>query len=470
MILIVMLSVTTVAFPSANPPWPATYNVTQSLIQMSVNASGYRTTPNLDAQFGITSYDWSNAKAVWAMETPMTCEEDLAKQAKITKDQGATHVFVYRNLVKALPWFSTVREKLLDPAYSGFFLSFDTSKDASSYHVDPCAAENATKCSFLYHDQEQTPQVPTTSNPNPDGKCPSTGCDCGPNLPCGEYVFDHSNGTMLREWLINEVILNAETSVGNGIIDGMFIDDFWCSDLLCQEHNNTLPICPCNDPTQGPSEMDSHAVQDMGLTDEKVREITINWMETMTYAKEALLQQKAYTWSLIEGQAYANAYPFTIDTSSMNATAQTDYCLKAMREACRPTSLWQHKPRLFGFAQNGTALTQVPVDIAAFLLIRGPYTYAGWGEWGMEWPIDNVPLPSEFFVDYGEPMAPCHELESTDGAKTGVFKREWTKAMIEFDCNSFTPSIQFSNGASGMAIGSQAFPYSFLRGGRVQLT
>ena len=41
------------------------------------------------------------------------------------------------NLVKALPWFHTVREKLLDPAYSGFFLKFDATQKGN-YSVPQC--------------------------------------------------------------------------------------------------------------------------------------------------------------------------------------------------------------------------------------------------------------------------------------------------------------------------------------------
>lgn len=50
----------------------------------------------------------------------MDCEERLLKQAEMTKAiNPSTNVFVYRNLVKALPWFTSVREKLDDPQYSG---------------------------------------------------------------------------------------------------------------------------------------------------------------------------------------------------------------------------------------------------------------------------------------------------------------------------------------------------------------
>jgi len=83
------------------------------------NSSGW-SSPERGGTFGIVSYDWSNAKAQWAAAKPMDCEERLVQQAVMTKTANpASHVFVYRNVVKALPWFTTVREKLDDPNYSG---------------------------------------------------------------------------------------------------------------------------------------------------------------------------------------------------------------------------------------------------------------------------------------------------------------------------------------------------------------
>ena len=81
---------------------------------------------------------------------------------------------------------------------------------------------NPPICSDYYHDQEQTPQHPTG-----DGSCKDA-CDCGAGLPCGEYLFDHRNGTMLQQWLVQEYILSSD-AVGNPNITGVFIDDYWCS-------------------------------------------------------------------------------------------------------------------------------------------------------------------------------------------------------------------------------------------------
>jgi hypothetical protein len=71
-----------------------------------------------------------------------------------------SHLRDYRNTIKALPFFTSVREKLSDPAYSGWFIKFKDYNGPSSnhsYHVPACTYE---KCSGLYHDQEETPEWP----------------------------------------------------------------------------------------------------------------------------------------------------------------------------------------------------------------------------------------------------------------------------------------------------------------------
>lgn len=211
--------------PSQNPPWPATYNMSMSSITMACNRSGWYNT-SIAAAFGITSFDWSNQKAEWAAAKPMDCEEKLVQQAERAHAANpATHVFSYRNLVKALPWFSTVRAKLEDPAFDGFFLKFKPGGafPNGSYHVPQCDNDyDPPLCTVFYHDQEQTPAVPSPANPDPDGKCVGR-CDCG-TIPCGEYLFDHRNGSMLQEWLLSEVILGPN-GLGSPAIDGFFIDE-----------------------------------------------------------------------------------------------------------------------------------------------------------------------------------------------------------------------------------------------------
>ena len=260
--------------PPTNPTWPATYNLSLSTISMSCNSTGW-SPPELGAQFGIVSYDWSNAKAQWAAAKPMDCEQRLREQARMTKAKNpATRVFVYSNIIKALPWFASVREKLDDPAFAGWFLKFDPQRLASNTTaVPPCATEDPKKCSVFYHDQGQTPAVPSATNRRPDGACTDGVCDCG-TQPCGEYLYDHRNSS-LRDFIVNEII-GGPYGLGDPAISGFFLDDGWCSDKVCQQrgcpHDAGYGCAGCKCAHgQGASEENARQMLDMGLTRSMLR-------------------------------------------------------------------------------------------------------------------------------------------------------------------------------------------------------
>lgn len=207
--------------PAQNPPWGASnYNMSLSSISMFCNSSGPLN--GVPAAFGIPSIDWSNEKKQWAASRPMDCSERLLSQALAIKEQNPlSRPFVYRNLVKALPWFTEVRVKLEDPQYSGFFLQFKPGGafPNGSYHVPNCDdAYSLPLCSDLYHDQSQSPAVPTPANPSPDGACVGK-CDCGA-VPCGEYLFDWRNGSMLLDWVISDVVFGP-TGLGHPDVAGV---------------------------------------------------------------------------------------------------------------------------------------------------------------------------------------------------------------------------------------------------------
>jgi len=91
----------------------------------------------------------------------MSCEETLLAQAAATHALNpAAKQFVYRNAIKALPWFTSVREKLEDRAWWGWFLPY---ANCTAHACGPNATQN------LYHDFEQTPRG-----------------DCGEGVECGE--------------------------------------------------------------------------------------------------------------------------------------------------------------------------------------------------------------------------------------------------------------------------------------------
>ena len=102
---------------------------------------------------------------------------------------------------------------------------------------------------------------------------------------------------MLREWLVADLIQTLQQShlrrqdddSDVGAIDGFFLDDYWCSDILCHETNdNPAYGCPCHDPFQGPTEVEHHVVQDTGWSDQDIYAMTLAWRETLTAMEEPL--------------------------------------------------------------------------------------------------------------------------------------------------------------------------------------
>ena len=255
------------------PHYKQTWDMQRSTIIMPCNKTG-PLDPAFFGQFGVVDVDWSNNKYAWANQHPMNSSGLMLEQAiSIHKtSQVGTKVWAYRNLVKALPWITAVRKKLEDPAYSGWFLSFDAEKLASNgTSMKPCDLNRPNPkplCSTLYHDQQETPEfVPGGNDTNTD-LCKGV-CDCGSVIPCGEYVFDHRNAS-LRKWLLEEYIGGPE-GIGAEAISGIFIDDRWT--------------------IRGPSEIDGHCVSDVGLSASDVQAMIAAWALNMAAVQQYIIQQ-----------------------------------------------------------------------------------------------------------------------------------------------------------------------------------
>ena len=219
------------------PKWKPTWDMMRSTVLYTCNNTGMHDVSHA-VKFGLVVYDWSNAKALWANAHPMNSEELLTKQAEmvLAADPGIPgeqpRVWVYRNTIKALNWYTSVREKLDDPAYAGWFVKFKDyqgPESNNSYHVPACDWYGNTtfppKCSGFYHDQEQTPEHAGGGSAYPvDGQCIDQ-CDCGATNPCGEYIFDHRNASF-GDWFVNEYMISAETLLHKPIPIGLgWLDD-----------------------------------------------------------------------------------------------------------------------------------------------------------------------------------------------------------------------------------------------------
>ena len=117
-----------------------------------------------------------------------------------------------------------------------------------------------------------------------------------------------------------------------------------CSDLLCKADPSTAG-CPCSDPVQGPTEVDRYSQADTGLTDKDIADLTLAWNETMGAVQRSLLSKRKYTWSLIYGQANANADPTLLERAT---------CAGQLREATLPGSRWERYANIVGLKVNAS--------------------------------------------------------------------------------------------------------------------
>ena len=266
------------------PPYPQTWALNRSTIIMPCNYSG-PTDPQSTVGWAYVDFDWSNWKGRgtadgWSKHQPMDCEELMVKQAAMTTAASpGTTVWIYRNFIKALPWFTLVREKITDPAYAAWFVKFNCSADdpLAGCHVPVCDENyDPPLCSPFFHDQEQTPGFP-----HGDGDCAAPACDVG-SVPVGEYLFDFRNanvsvnGRTFIDWYVNDFFFGP-TGGGNANVSGFELDDFWDA--------------------SGPSEMEAHAVADLGFTPADVQAMVdaFTWAKGLVY--EAIFARGKFDWT-----------------------------------------------------------------------------------------------------------------------------------------------------------------------------
>ena len=180
--------------PGQVPAWPASYAMNASSFVMLCASDGLMPA-NRTGGWAIVDVDWSNAKRVWAAAKPMDAEELLLQQAELIKSASpSTRVFVYRNSIKALPWFTTVREKLSDPAYAAWFMPFacnGTGQEESALAGAAAASAAGGEedgCSFVDnedYDQGASGPLPTVSAASPAECCAA----CGNYSGCWAATF-----------------------------------------------------------------------------------------------------------------------------------------------------------------------------------------------------------------------------------------------------------------------------------------
>lgn len=409
--------------PGVLPKMKQTWQMNLSTIIMPCNNTGY-TDPETTLGWGIVDFDWSNGKGTgpgdgWAKHKPMDDEEMLFKQVKMTTaaTKGTT-VWVYRNTVYGYPWYTDVRKILEDPAYEAWWFKF---KQEAPWTSKKCDSAQPTLCSDLYHSQEQSPGFP-----HGDGDCAAPGCDCG-KVPCGFYIWNHSstavvNGQTFQDWFIHSYVLNSVGS--SALVSGFFWDDVWNPE--CNIHDQVKNTC-----------------EDMGLTKADLVQLTKDYQANMAALRNATLDAGKFAWQML----WTGGPPDNIGGTGLGPLVTKGSCAADLRSLCNASSPAQTRAMAYGLDTNDPAtLPNLKQDLANFLLIRGPYAWLGHGWRGCS---RTYLFPPEFNVDYGEPtQGLCKET----APNSGIFMRDFSKASVKMDCNSYEGSITMKSVAATLQI------------------
>lgn len=437
--------------------WVPTYQMNESISLYWRNATGLEPAEFYDG-YGLVMFDWAHAAQDWInRESPMDNAAALSDQCAIIKARNPqTKCIVYRNSVIALNQHRHISSVLDDPAFTDFFLKFkpgatqtgpcwgitDPRQKGSPWdpiwptpviceailptdvHVPMCDKAVPTKCNRVhYFDQNQCPQVPgdNWSNNTMDVYqglvCNGSTCDCGAS-PCGEFLFNFSNPSMVDWWLLEH--MGGEQALDNEFVDGILTDDYW--------GNN------------GPSEIDSNMLVDMGMTNTDVAVMLADYQAAMdmlvnlTSTRNKFLSIMGYSGDSLSGLSSQNCAARLTNMCSINLPIFGHWYVVNYEYVQPPT---------YGINATNTLL-----DVAYFLLTRGPWAWIaggpmlGWhmSHWWTQGQARRIQFqtdlrPSEFNLDYGEPLCSCVQTSP------GVFVRQWTKANVTVDCNTLQGRI-----------------------------
>ena len=238
-------------------------------------------------------------------------------------------------------------------------------------------------------------------------------------MPCGFYVFNHSstavvNGQTFRDWFIHSYMIN---NVGaSPLVSGFFWDDVWNAE--CDIHDQMPRTC-----------------EDMALSKQDLVQLTADYQDNMEALRNATLAAGKFSWQMLWTGGDSNSMGSTCPTPLVQQAS----CASDLRALCAVDSPAQTRAMMYAFAPGGckgdpSQLTQFHQDLANFLLTRGEYAWLGHGWLGCS---RSYAFPAELNADYGQPMGLCAETS----AGSGIFRRQWSKAVVEMNCNSWTPTF-----------------------------
>eukprot|EP01087_Luapelamoeba_hula_P003456 TRINITY_DN1325_c0_g1_i1.p1 TRINITY_DN1325_c0_g1~~TRINITY_DN1325_c0_g1_i1.p1 ORF type:complete len:414 (+),score=35.17 TRINITY_DN1325_c0_g1_i1:113-1354(+) len=210
------------------------------------------------------------------------------------------------------------------------------------------------------------------------------------NEPVGQgdqFFWDFTN-PQAAQYFVNSILSTALDPA----VDGTFIDDV---EGVPEEHPNVQ--------------------RNTGMTDAQIASLVSATQATVDVLIKNLIAAGKYAW-----QAFGNE-------DGVTGGPSPSQCINWMRQYC--ASAMQSKPLMMQMDSSPANMNQT---VAAFLIVRPPAAWLGWG-----WESDTRQWNPISLLQPGTPSGLC--VEKTNG----VFTRQWSNGIASLDCNNWTARLPF---------------------------
>lgn len=174
----------------------------------------------------------------------------------------------------------------------------------------------------------------------------------------------------------------------------------------------------------GVSEEDAGFKNDTASSTEDMQSMYDSFGTTMEKLYDTIVSKGGFAWQMFDDGP-------NLHVPAGKPIMPADQCAKRLRaDWCVENSTADRHALRYGLLE--TDVIAQPTNVTAeFLLTRGAYAWLGFDFRGCK--SVEYPRPDHLWDhDYGIPLETCKET----GAGTGIFTREWTKASVQWDCNT----------------------------------
>jgi hypothetical protein len=146
-----------------------------------------------------------------------------------------------------------------------------------------------------------------------------------------------------------------------------------------------------------------------------------------------LIARGKYNWQAFFG----NDVAFGDDAAGVQI-GRGEMCTRFMRRYCAPPM----QQRALMMHANDSGIDNQ--TLAAFLIVRPPIAYLGWG-----WESDDRFWDDRFLLQPGVPRGGCQEMNHSGGGGggggggSGVFWRQWSHGVARLDCGRWSADLPF---------------------------